>query len=47
MIDLTGYEDSLREQIANQMQSMQSLREIEQTIRESLQQVGKVLLTLA
>ena len=46
MINLTGYEDSLREQIASQMQSMQSLQDIEQTIRESLQQVGEVLLTL-
>ncbi len=44
MFHLTGYEDSLREQITNQMQSKQSLPDIEQTIRECLQQVGNVLL---
>jgi hypothetical protein len=46
MIHLTGYEDSLREQIASQMQSVQSLRDIEQGIRESLHEVGKVMLAL-
>ena len=45
MIHLTGYEDSLREQIASQMESIQSLRDIEQGIRESLQEVGKVIIT--
>ena len=46
MLHLTENEDSLREQIESQMSSMQSLRDIEQTIRASLRQVGEALLTL-
>lgn len=46
MFHLTEDQDSLREQIASQMDSVQSLRDIEQTLRETLQQVGEILLRL-
>lgn len=46
MFHLTEDQDSLREQIASQMDSVQSLRDIEQTLRKTLQQVGEIVLTL-